>query len=528
MAEPKTRLGKILLQEYENKGLVGGTFSALGKRSLEKLDLRNALFGGTGAGSVIGRKIFGKGYSATRDDKKTRTTPVDTLSTLTSSASSAVLESINITSKISAKNSAVLPSMARDMFLMKQNIVKLVKLQGGTPQTKAGDWFNRQTARENAFENQFAKNTPTKVTKLEKESDKKSLFETIIGAFATVVSSVWDGIKSLISTVSGLLTSIGTLILEMRIARGLENLGNSMPDIPEKPGTKGPVGKSKLPPKAGKFSGKGGVVGNSIAAGLGIAGLVDTSVTKEDVAFPGLNEITGHLKGLYDMGSSPTRTNRLSKEGESISQEKAMTYFVNKGLTPEQAAGIVGNLMQESKLNSSAWNEKERAYGIAQWRNERLDGLKMFAAARGKDISDISTQMDYILHELGTTEKRAGEALLSSKTPQEAAFNFAKYYERPAAVEHTRIAYAEQAYGKRNKDLPFTTQVSPAKNTGDLINQSSFDNAMKKTLDKGEQVVVINDNSQTNNNQQSSNGGQVAPVWNEEAYKIFAERTIGF
>ena len=56
-----SRLATILQNEYKSKGIVGGAFSALGKRSLEKLDIRNALFGGSGLGSVIGQKIFGKG-----------------------------------------------------------------------------------------------------------------------------------------------------------------------------------------------------------------------------------------------------------------------------------------------------------------------------------------------------------------------------------------------------------------------------------------------------------------------------------
>jgi hypothetical protein len=284
----------------------------------------------------------------------------------------------------------------------------------------------------------------------------------------------------------------------------------------------------------GRLRGKGGVLGTIALGGAALATGADVSVTKEDVALPGLDPIKKHFGGYFDMDNKESsdkkaqRMNRFATEGETISQERAMDYFVNKGLTPEQAAGIVGNLMQESRLKSDAYNAKEGAYGIAQWRNDRLDGLKQFAASQGKEISDINTQMDYILLELGTTQKQAGQMLLASKTPQEAAFNFGKYYERPKTVEHTRIAYAEQAYSKRNKDLSSTTSVSTAKSTGDLINQSSFDNNIKKSLGRGEEVVVINNNSQTNNNQQTPGGGSTASPWNENAYKIFAERSIGF
>jgi len=59
------RLAVILEQEYESKGLVSGTISALQKRKREKSDIRNILFGGSGITSLIGKKVFGRGYSAT-------------------------------------------------------------------------------------------------------------------------------------------------------------------------------------------------------------------------------------------------------------------------------------------------------------------------------------------------------------------------------------------------------------------------------------------------------------------------------
>ena len=59
-----SRLTDILQQEYKTRGLIGGTASAFGKSSREKMDIRNVLFGGSGLGSIVGRKVFGKGYSA--------------------------------------------------------------------------------------------------------------------------------------------------------------------------------------------------------------------------------------------------------------------------------------------------------------------------------------------------------------------------------------------------------------------------------------------------------------------------------
>ena len=95
-----SRLADILQQEYKTKGLIGGTASAAGKKTLEKIDLRNVLFGGSGIGSIVGRKVFGRGYSATSGSNK-----VSGVSESISSGSSSVLQEISINGRISAKNS---------------------------------------------------------------------------------------------------------------------------------------------------------------------------------------------------------------------------------------------------------------------------------------------------------------------------------------------------------------------------------------------------------------------------------------
>ena len=173
-----SRLAEILQQEYKTKGVFSGATSAMGKRSLEKMDLRNALFGGSGVGSAIGQKIFGKGYRAIkkRDVGGTSGSEIG-------GDSGGILQEISISSKITAKNTLALPAMARDMSLVKTNIAKLVKLQGGTPQTKSGDWFNRQKARENAFESKFGTKTPTKENPVAKESEGGGFFSSMLGGF---------------------------------------------------------------------------------------------------------------------------------------------------------------------------------------------------------------------------------------------------------------------------------------------------------------------------------------------------------
>ena len=154
------RLASILQQEYKTKGLVGGTASAVGKAAKEKLDIRNALFSGEGIGSVIGTKIFGKGYSATKREKTgtQKSTSPESLSSALSSGESPVLQEMNANMKLTAKNSMSLPMMARDMNLMKLNIFKLVKSFGDKPNTNKTDMFwEKSKIRDAAYNNTIGK-----------------------------------------------------------------------------------------------------------------------------------------------------------------------------------------------------------------------------------------------------------------------------------------------------------------------------------------------------------------------------------
>jgi hypothetical protein len=136
-----SRLAEIYRQEKKSGGGLG---SAMTKRMGEKIDPRQML----DAGGVIATMFPGlKPYSAT-----TRKTPSVTSSMPSISSGAGELSLMAEATKITAKNTLAMPAMARDMYLMKQNMVKLVKLQGGKPQTKSGDFFNRQQARESAFE----------------------------------------------------------------------------------------------------------------------------------------------------------------------------------------------------------------------------------------------------------------------------------------------------------------------------------------------------------------------------------------
>jgi hypothetical protein len=67
-------------------------------------------------------------------------------------------------------------------------------------------------------------------------------------------------------------------------------------------------------------------------------------------------------------------------------------YFIKQGMSPQQSAGIVGNLMVESfnKVDPQAFNPaggNMGAYGVAQWRGPRQQGLLDFAKTRPQPLA---------------------------------------------------------------------------------------------------------------------------------------------
>ena len=210
------KLSTILQQEYKSKGLVSGAASAVGKKTLEKLDIRNALFGGSGIGSILGRKIFGKGYSATQSTEKTprmATSP-------TSVMSESLLQEISTNTQITAKNTLSMPMMARDMNVMRQNIVKLVKLQGGTATNKADMFFSKAGEREAQYENmisQKAQRAPSRIGDTQKEAPKKSMFETLMGIGPLLVGAIT-------SVLGGIPKMIGDVLEGIKSVLSIENI----------------------------------------------------------------------------------------------------------------------------------------------------------------------------------------------------------------------------------------------------------------------------------------------------------------
>lgn len=154
---------------------------------------------------------------------------------------------------------------------------------------------------------------------------------------------------------------------------------------------------------------------------------------------PAAKELKSKMNLDYENVDSQTyNTTSSISQGITGDKKKAVDFFINKGLSPHVAAGIIGNLMGESSLNTGAIGDNNTSIGIAQWHNERGNNLKNFAKQRGTDWKDYDTQLEFLWHELNTDYKGVLESLKSSTNVDQATDIFLERFERPKNPNQSR------------------------------------------------------------------------------------------
>lgn len=136
--------------------------------------------------------------------------------------------------------------------------------------------------------------------------------------------------------------------------------------------------------------------------------------------------------------------------------EKAYNYFIAKGLSPIAAAGIVGNLMQETGGGTENLHPEFTGShnGIAQWDSGRFAKLQAYATKKGLSGSSLAGQLSYLWHELSTSYRGTLSQLKSAKTAEAAARAFDISYEISGECKggkpgcDNRIKYAKEMLAK--------------------------------------------------------------------------------
>lgn len=159
-----------------------------------------------------------------------------------------------------------------------------------------------------------------------------------------------------------------------------------------------------------------------------------------------------------EMGTQSLKETNLPPEYGETGDIKTDVYnrLRQNGFTDSEAAGITGNIAQESMFDTEALSKDGyNSHGLVQWTGDRKTHLEQFARKNGLDPKDWRTQVDFISEEMNTTERAAFEALRKNPniTPEEAAHIVREQYERPdpaVANDAYRQQIAREVYDGRS------------------------------------------------------------------------------
>lgn len=177
------------------------------------------------------------------------------------------------------------------------------------------------------------------------------------------------------------------------------------------------------------------------------------------------------LKSLLGIQDGTGTTGSTTLVGNSNAQ-RVFNFLVSKGLAQFQAAGVIGNLMQESGCDPNSVQSGGPGRGIAQWSlGGRWSGVIALAAKEGKQPTDLGVQCDYLWQELTTTEAGSLSALKATTNVVGATQSFEQNYERAGTSNMAnRIQQAQNAlasFGGANG-------TGPASSTG-TVNSGGAD-----------------------------------------------------
>lgn len=164
----------------------------------------------------------------------------------------------------------------------------------------------------------------------------------------------------------------------------------------------------------------------------------------------------GDFKGAREEFINAGADENATGERSKYIQQKLMSM----GFTASAAAGVVGNLVQESGLRTDAIGDNGTSGGLAQWHNERLDALKRFAAARGKEWTDLDTQIEFLAEEMRTSYAETYAKMQHAELPEIAGQIMTDEYEIPDPASanyaqrqaNARAAYEAMQSGNKQAD----------------------------------------------------------------------------
>ena len=140
------------------------------------------------------------------------------------------------------------------------------------------------------------------------------------------------------------------------------------------------------------------------------------------------DRINNRPKSIF-AGWNPIEKSLEEPDDRTPTGNQIVNFFMNKGLTKNQAKGIYGNIMQESGgKHNIVSKDGHNSYGLAQWTGTRK--ARLFSKYGTNPT--VNQQLEYLWDELNSTEKSALNALRNTSTVADATKVFMQKFERPA------------------------------------------------------------------------------------------------
>ena len=140
--------------------------------------------------------------------------------------------------------------------------------------------------------------------------------------------------------------------------------------------------------------------------------------------------------------SNPAFQN-LPEVGENFNE--VMQFFMDRGWSKENAAGIAANLWHESGFKTNKYGDNGQAIGVAQWHPDRQAEFKRITGIDLKDASRAQ-QLQFVHHEMTYgNERAAGRALKAQKTAKDSGAVVSTGYERPKNTDKEAFDRAQTA-----------------------------------------------------------------------------------
>ena len=126
----------------------------------------------------------------------------------------------------------------------------------------------------------------------------------------------------------------------------------------------------------------------------------------------------------------------VNVDGVSGNCKIVIEFFLKKGFNAAAAVGVAANIKQESNFNTAAVGDNGTSFGICQWHAGRGANMKNFVGSDWR--TDLTGQLNFLLHELETSYKSVLSAMKSASNTLEGAKHvadvFVRKFEIPANV----------------------------------------------------------------------------------------------